>query len=44
MYQIKYKGLESIPILHCHGTADPVVRLEWGVKTKDGNNTLTKQR
>ena len=25
---------ESIPILHCHGTADPVVRFEWATKSK----------
>lgn len=28
-------GLEDLPVLHCHGTADPVVRHEWAVKTKE---------
>ncbi len=27
-------GLEDVPFLHCHGTADPVVRYEWAKKTK----------
>lgn len=30
------EGFESTPILHCHGTADPVVRFDWGKKTQDG--------
>ena len=27
-------GMEDVPFLHCHGTADPVVRFEWAQKTK----------
>jgi lysophospholipase-2 len=27
-------GLEDVPLMHCHGTSDPVVRHEWAVKTK----------
>jgi lysophospholipase II len=27
-------GMEDVPLLHCHGTHDPVVRHEWAVKTK----------
>lgn len=27
-------GLEDLPVLHCHGTADPVVRYDWAVKTQ----------
>jgi predicted esterase len=26
-------GLESTPVLHCHGLADPIVRHDWGTKT-----------
>jgi lysophospholipase-2 len=29
------EGLETIPILHCHGTADVVVRHEWAARTKE---------
>lgn len=28
-------GVESMPILHCHGTADPMVKFSWAEKTKD---------
>jgi len=28
-------GLEDTPVLHCHGTADPVVQHAWGVQTRD---------
>lgn len=28
-------GFEDIPILHCHGDADPVVRHDWAVKTRE---------
>lgn len=28
-------GLEDTPLLHCHGTADPVVKHEWAVKTRE---------
>jgi predicted esterase len=27
-------GFEDIPILHCHGLADPMVRYSWAEKTK----------
>jgi lysophospholipase II len=27
-------GFEDVPVLHCHGKVDPVVRHEWAVKTK----------
>ena len=27
-------GLESVPILHCHGDADPVVRHDWALQTQ----------
>lgn len=29
-------GLETIPILHCHGSMDPVVRPQWAAKTQSG--------
>lgn len=29
------KGLESTPVLHCHGSSDPVVIPDWAVKTRD---------
>ena len=28
-------GFEDIPILHCHGTGDMVVRYDWAEKTKE---------
>ena len=28
-------GFEDIPILHCHGTGDMVVRYDWATKTKE---------
>lgn len=28
-------GLEDTPLLHCHGTADPVVQHDWAVKTRE---------
>lgn len=28
-------GLENTPLLHCHGESDPMVRHEWGIKTRD---------
>jgi len=28
-------GLEDLPVLHCHGTADPVVQHAWAVQTRD---------
>ena len=28
-------GLEDTPLLHCHGTADPVVLHDWAVKTRE---------
>jgi hypothetical protein len=28
-------GMEDVPVLHCHGTADPVVQLAWAEKTRD---------
>mmetsp|Transcript_7026 Transcript_7026/g.10656 ORF Transcript_7026/g.10656 Transcript_7026/m.10656 type:complete len:315 (-) Transcript_7026:578-1522(-) len=28
-------GLEDTPVLHCHGDADPLVRLEMAMKTKE---------
>jgi len=27
-------GLEDVPVLHCHGTSDPVVQYQWGQMTK----------
>lgn len=27
-------GCEDLPVLHCHGTADPVVKYDWALKTK----------
>ncbi|CAE7482985.1 unnamed protein product [Symbiodinium microadriaticum] len=27
-------GLEDVPVLHCHGSADPMVRYEWAETTK----------
>lgn len=27
-------GFEDVKVLHCHGTADPVVRHEWAEMTK----------
>eukprot|EP01035_Chromulina_nebulosa_P020215 gene20215-26245_t len=27
-------GLESIPVLHCHGTSDPVVKFDWAKKSE----------
>lgn len=27
-------GFESVPILHCHGSADPVVKYSWAEMTK----------
>lgn len=29
-------GFETIPVLHCHGSSDPVVRPEWAKMTEDG--------
>ena len=29
------EGFEDIPILHCHGTGDMVVRYDWAAKSKD---------
>ena len=29
------KGLESTPVLHCHGSSDPVVIPDWALKTRD---------
>lgn len=29
------EGLEDLPVLHCHGTADPVVQHAWAVQTRD---------
>lgn len=34
-------GLESTPVHHFHGTADPVVRYEWATKTKTGLEVWT---
>lgn len=28
-------GMESVPILHCHGDADEVVSYEWAIQTKE---------
>ena len=28
-------GFEDVPVLHCHGTADNVVKLSWGEMTRD---------
>lgn len=27
-------GLEDVPVMHCHGSADPMVRYEWAESTK----------
>ena len=29
------EGLENTPILHCHGTNDPVVMFSWGEQSKE---------
>jgi Phospholipase/Carboxylesterase len=28
-------GLEDVPVLHCHGEADPVIIPDWAQKTKE---------
>lgn len=28
-------GFEDVPVLHCHGIDDPMVRHDWAVKTKE---------
>jgi predicted esterase len=28
-------GFEDVPVLHCHGSADPVVQYAWAQKTRD---------
>ena len=30
------EGHESIPVMHCHGTSDPVVKIAWAEMTKEG--------
>lgn len=29
------EGMQEVPILHCHGTDDPVVIYQWAKKTRD---------